>query len=127
MTEIVNLIALEDIEAGRKFYDTVFSSHLGWNRVDTTSGSSMYLNGDRPAVFISNSTLNGKPITTANGSQLCIGVDSQELVDKIYQAAMESGGANEGEPGIRDNGLYAAYFRDLQGHKFLIYTQNHDL
>ena len=38
--------------------------------------------------------------------------DSKEKVGAIYKLAMELGGTDEGPPGPRSEGFYAAYFRD---------------
>ena len=39
------------------------------------------------------------------------------LVDAVYAKALELGGSDEGAPGERFPGFYAAYFRDLDGNK----------
>jgi predicted lactoylglutathione lyase len=44
-------------------------------------------------------------------------VDSPAKVDALYRKAMELGAADEGEPGPRGDGFYAAYFRDPDGNK----------
>jgi len=44
-------------------------------------------------------------------------VDSTDLVDRIYHKAIELGGTCEGPAGLRMEGFYAAYFRDLDGNK----------
>jgi predicted lactoylglutathione lyase len=38
-------------------------------------------------------------------------------VDSLYAKAMELGATDEGKPGERMKGFYAAYFRDLDGNK----------
>ena len=59
----------------------------------------------------------GKPATVGNGTMVAIIVDSPEKVQAIHAKALELGGANEGDPGPRGDGFYAAYFRDLDGNK----------
>jgi len=45
-------------------------------------------------------------------------VDSNDKVDAVYRKAIALGGKDEGAPGPRGlEGFYAAYFRDLDGHK----------
>ena len=44
-------------------------------------------------------------------------VDSKTKVDALYKLAIELGGTDEGKPGPRGDGFYAAYFRDLDGNK----------
>ncbi len=53
----------------------------------------------------------------------CVGI---ELVDKLYEIAIEKGGRCEGSPGYRPEygeGFYAAYVRDPDGNKvaFVVY------
>ncbi len=59
----------------------------------------------------------GKPATRGNGTMVALAVDSKEKVDACYRLALELGGTDEGPPGPRGDGFYAAYFRDLDGNK----------
>jgi catechol 2,3-dioxygenase-like lactoylglutathione lyase family enzyme len=59
----------------------------------------------------------GKPATRGNGTMVALAADSKEKVDAIYKLALELGGTDEGKPGPRGDGFYAAYFRDLDGNK----------
>ncbi len=64
---------------------------------------------------------NGKPATVGNGMMIALVVDSTELVDKIYNKAIELGATCEGAPGTRMDGFYAGYFRDLDGNKLNVF------
>ena len=59
----------------------------------------------------------GNPATPGNGAMVALAVDSKEAVDRLYAKALELGGTDEGAPGERMPGFYAAYFRDLDGNK----------
>jgi catechol 2,3-dioxygenase-like lactoylglutathione lyase family enzyme len=59
----------------------------------------------------------GLPATRGNGTMVALVVDSREKVDSLYKLAMELGATDEGKPGPRGDGFYAAYFRDLDGNK----------
>ncbi len=59
----------------------------------------------------------GKPATVGNGVMVALVVDSPAKVDALYRKAMELNGTDEGKPGPRGDGFYAAYFRDLDGNK----------
>jgi predicted lactoylglutathione lyase len=53
------------------------------------------------------------------------GVSSRDEVERIHAKALELGGEDEGSPGLRaegGDGFYAAYFRDLDGHKLDVFT-----
>ncbi len=59
------------------------------------------------------------------GTMTAIGVDSREEVERLHAKALELGGADEGAPGLRPeggDGFYAAYFRDMDGHKLDVFT-----
>ncbi len=59
----------------------------------------------------------GRAASVGNGSMVALKVVSKEMVDAIYQKALALGGGDEGKPGYRSDGFYAAYFRDLDGNK----------
>jgi predicted lactoylglutathione lyase len=44
-------------------------------------------------------------------------MDAPEKVDALYAKAISLGATDEGKPGPRGGGFYAAYFRDLDGNK----------
>ena len=55
--------------------------------------------------------------TVGNGCMVALGASNREQVDAVYAKALELGGTDEGAPGERFPGFYAAYFRDLDGNK----------
>ncbi len=59
----------------------------------------------------------GKPATVGNGGMVALVVDAPEKVDLLHAKALDLGGVDEGAPGPRGDGFYAAYFRDLDGNK----------
>ena len=60
----------------------------------------------------------GNEATVGNGTMISFGAESKEQVHEIYQAATDNGGSCEGEPGMRGDAYYMAYFRDPDGNKF---------
>ena len=48
---------------------------------------------------------------------VALSVSSRDKVDTLHKLALELGGTDEGAPGERGDGFYAAYFRDLDGNK----------
>lgn len=59
-----------------------------------------------------------QPATAGNGCMVAMQASSREQVDRVHAKALELGGTDEGAPGQRSEGFYAAYFRDLDGNKF---------
>ena len=43
--------------------------------------------------------------------------DTKEAVEKLYEVAISKGATNEGGPGVRKDGNYYSYVRDLDGNK----------
>ncbi len=60
---------------------------------------------------------NKEAATVGNGVMVALAAANREQVDRIYAKAIELGGTDEGAPGQRYPGFYAAYFRDLDGNK----------
>ena len=59
----------------------------------------------------------GKPATVGNGVMVALEAKDRAQVDRLHQLALELGGTDEGAPGLRQGGFYAAYFRDRDGNK----------
>ena len=59
----------------------------------------------------------GKSATVGNGVMAALVAKDAAQVDRIYKLAMSHGCKDEGAPGDRGGGFYAAYFRDLDGNK----------
>jgi catechol 2,3-dioxygenase-like lactoylglutathione lyase family enzyme len=99
-----------------KFYDELFAL-IGATRILETDrfiawGTSM----NSPAVTIAK-PYDGKPATVGNGVMVALAMESTDKVDAMHAKALELGGTDEGAPGPRGTGFYAAYFRDLDGNK----------
>ena len=79
--------------------------------------------GDKAGLSIINPH-DGNAMSVGNGSMVALLAKDQDHVKRIYDLALSldgvcegGGGTCEGEPGLRGGGFYAAYFRDLDGHK----------
>ena len=46
--------------------------------------------------------------------------DQEDKVNKFYNVALENGAKDEGAPGIRGDGNFYAYIRDLDGNKLAV-------
>lgn len=110
-----------DVARAKAFYDEVAAA-LGAVRVLDRHGVVGY-RGAEGGMF-----LVGKPIegvaSAGNGSQLGLLAPSRAAVDAAHAAAMAMGGTCLGPPGPRGDpaiGRYAAYFRDLDGNKIMVF------
>ncbi len=59
----------------------------------------------------------GRPATVGNGVMVALEAKDRAQVERLYRLALALGGTDEGPPGPRGEGFYAAYFRDLDGNK----------
>ena len=74
----------------------------------------------------------GDEATVGNGVMVALATDQRQTVDAVHARALEMGGANEGDPGVRSSAelypeagvpelaMYIAYFRDVDGNKLAI-------
>lgn len=75
---------------------------------------------DQPGLSVTK-PWDGNPATVGNGTMVALTVNSKDLVHRVYDKALELGGTDEGPPGGRMEGFYAAYFRDLDGNKLNVF------
>jgi catechol 2,3-dioxygenase-like lactoylglutathione lyase family enzyme len=114
-------LGTNDLERAVAFYDKLFSL-LGAGRFMEDPGHFVaWATGpNQPAISVT-SPWDGNPATAGNGTMIALVVDSREKVRQVYDRAIELGGHDEGPPGQRMEGFYAAYFRDLDGNKLNVF------
>ncbi len=69
---------------------------------------------------------NGQPYSVGNGVMIALRANDTEQVDKVHAKALALGGSDEGSPGFRATGFYAAYFRDLDGNKLNVHCMTEE-
>jgi catechol 2,3-dioxygenase-like lactoylglutathione lyase family enzyme len=109
-------LGTNDLPRAAKFYDALLGS-IGakrWMEADTFIAWACA--PDKPALGVIK-PFNGQPATIGNGSMVALVMDSKDKVNALYKKALELGGTDEGAPGPRGEGFYAAYFRDPDGNK----------
>jgi|TARA_B100000315_G_scaffold57696_1_gene52140 predicted lactoylglutathione lyase len=120
MNKIISFVMVgsNNLEKSSKFYDAVFV-HLGIKKVTTTERYIGYGHSNDPneVKFYITKPYNKKPATIGNGTMIALLAESNEAVDKLHATALENGAVDEGSPGIREDGNYYAYVRDLDGNK----------
>jgi len=90
-TILASVLGTDNMDTSVNFYDQTFGNSLDWESIAIMEGIQLYTEDGAPKLCIMGMTLNGEPRTIANGSQLILIVDSDELVDKLHASAIESG------------------------------------
>lgn len=111
-------VGTNDLERARSFYDKVLSA-LDYKRVADAEAASIW--GDSAPEFFVVKPADGKPATVGNGVTVSFVAPSRDAVDEFHKRALAAGGQDAGAPGPRGfaPNAYAAYARDLDGHKIV--------
>jgi catechol 2,3-dioxygenase-like lactoylglutathione lyase family enzyme len=114
------IVGSNRLEEAKAFYDALLGSIGMKTMFDHPSGGRLY---GKPSstIFGVLGPYDDEPATVGNGSMCGFGLESHEQVAAFHAKALELGGANEGDPGLRGPGAYFAYFRDLDGNKLCAY------
>jgi catechol 2,3-dioxygenase-like lactoylglutathione lyase family enzyme len=110
-------LGTNDMARAAKFYDELLGV-LGAKRfMEADTFIAWAVTPEQPSLGVIK-PYDGQPATVGNGVMVALAVDSNAMVDTLHRKALELGGRDEGAPGPRgEGGFYAAYFRDLDGHK----------
>lgn len=109
-------VGTNDLPRATAFYDALFAE-MGIQRIMTFDRGYAWGTGMAQPGFGLLTPFNGQPATPGNGTMIALAVDTRAKVDALYAKAMALGASDEGPPGPRGEGFYAAYFRDLDGNK----------
>ncbi len=113
-------LGTRDIQKAAEFYDAIAKemgvgrmmegdNFIAWGAPGGAAGLGVIAPHDK------------RPATYGNGTMVALEAKSKEQVDRIYALALGLGGTDEGPPGPRGDGFYAAYFRDPDGNKLNAY------
>ncbi len=123
MNKILGFVMLgsKDFKESSKFYDAIFKP-LKIKRVVITENYVGYGHLDEPneVKFYLCKPRNGEPATYGNGSMIAFLAESKDAVNQFYKIALDNGAVDEGAPGIRADGDYYAYIRDLDRNKIAV-------
>lgn len=119
-------LGTNDLARAAKFYDAIatemgvgrmmdFDTFIAWGKWDGGAGIGL----TKP--------FDGNAASVGNGVMVALEARDQEQVNRLHEIALAHGGTDEGAPGPRGEGFYAAYFRDPDGNKLnaFIMTQGH--
>jgi catechol 2,3-dioxygenase-like lactoylglutathione lyase family enzyme len=113
-------VGVENLDRAAAFYDASLAP-LGYVRLWRNARGAGYgpagFQGEEPFAILEFGP-EAKP--PGRGFHIAFVAPSREAVDRFHAAALSAGGVDEGRPGIRANydpGYYAAFVRDLDGHR----------
>jgi len=110
-------LGCRDIERAAAFYDALLAELGARRAVEDEGRFILWANApDQPMLAVIK-PFDGQPASVGNGVMVALAARSPEQVDAIHRKALALGGQDEGAPGERSRGFYAAYFRDLDGNK----------
>jgi predicted lactoylglutathione lyase len=109
-------LGTNDLERATHFYDSLLES-LGAKRLMEIESFILWGTSLNDACLAVTKPFDGNSATVGNGVMVALQVQSKDAVDALHEKALELGAQNEGAPGPRGDGFYAAYFRDLDGNK----------
>jgi catechol 2,3-dioxygenase-like lactoylglutathione lyase family enzyme len=109
-------VGTRDLVRGAKFYDAL-AKEMGVGRMMESDRFIAWGEPGGGAGMGLTMPFDGKDATVGNGVMVALEAKDQAQVDRLYKIAMEHGGSDEGAPGPRGEGFYAAYFRDPDGNK----------
>jgi len=115
------ILGTNDLPRAKAFYDTLLAE-IGIKQLMEFGdrGCAWGVAMDKPALGIMK-PFDQKPATVGNGVMAAIVVDQRAKVDLLHKKALELGGKDEGAVGLRGEGFYAGYFRDLDGNKLNVF------
>ena len=109
-------LGTNDLGRAAQFYDAL-AAELGVGRmIEADHFIAWGEPGGRPTIGITR-PFDGEQASIGNGVMVALEVSGPELVDRLHATALAHGGSDEGTPGPRGEGFYAAYFRDPDGNK----------
>jgi len=109
-------LGTNDFDRAARFYDALLAE-LGAKR--TMEMESFIAWGTSPTapMLAIIKPFDKKPATVGNGVMVALAASGKAQVDALHKKALALGAKDEGAPGPRGDGFYAAYFRDLDGNK----------
>ena len=110
-------VGTNDLPRAAAFYDAVLAEIGGQRFMEEPDYFIAWGTGEQGAGLGVTIPFDRKPATVGNGCMVALQASSRDAVDRVYRKALALGGSDEGAPGQRSEGFYAAYFRDLDGNK----------
>lgn len=114
-------IGVRDVAASKRFYDAVLQP-LGYKCLSDSAESLGY--GAKASALWLNATDRPVPSDSRSGLHFCFSAPSRKSVEAFHAAGLQSGGRDNGPPGLRADygaGYYAAFLIDPDGYRIEAY------
>jgi catechol 2,3-dioxygenase-like lactoylglutathione lyase family enzyme len=108
-------VGTNDLPRSVRFYDAL-AEELGVGRVMEWEGGIAWGKPDGSGIPAMK-PFDGNPASVGNGVMVAFTARDEAQVRRLHEVALAHAGSDEGAPGLRDGGFYAAYFRDPDGNK----------
>ena len=114
-------LGTKDLARGASFYDAI-AAELGTGRMMEGDGFIAWGTRGGGAGIGLMKPYDGRPASVGNGTMVALEAKDEAQVQRLHAIALANGGSDEGAPGLRGGGFYAAYFRDPDGNKLNAFT-----
>jgi catechol 2,3-dioxygenase-like lactoylglutathione lyase family enzyme len=109
-------LGTNDLALATRFYDAI-AAELGVGRMmESETFIAWGKPGGGAGVGLTR-PFDGAAASVGNGVMVALEASDRAQVGRLHEIALANGGSDEGPPGERSPGFYAAYFRDPDGNK----------
>lgn len=115
-------IGVRDLAASRTFYEKSLAP-LDFTTLRVEERTIGF--GKKYAEFWLNARPGMSAVAQDTGTHICLRTRTKAAVDGFHKAALAAGARDDGPPGVRpeyDPKYYAAFIRDLDGHRIEVVT-----
>ena len=109
-------VGTNDLARAARFYDAL-AAEMGTARMMEADTYIAWGTPGGGAGVAATKPFDGKAASVGNGTMVALEAKDEAQVDRLHALALANGGSDEGAPGPRGGGFYAAYFRDPDGNK----------
>lgn len=113
-------LGTNDLDRATAFYDDLLAL-LGARRAMSFPRGHLWSAAAGQPMFGILTPFDGQPASAGNGAMVALACPDAATIDALHAKALALGGRDEGAPGERFPGFYAAYFRDLDGNKICFF------
>ena len=110
-------LGTNDLPRAVAFYDALIGAMGGKRFMEHEGVFVAWVTDPKAAGLSVTKPWDGQPATVGNGVMVALDAPSPAEVDRLHALALSLGATDEGAPGMRGGGFYAAYFRDPDGNK----------